>query len=290
MMATLSDNPMRLGLVGLGLMGQALAVRLIAGGFEVLGWDVDEGAREALQAKGGAVAADGADVFACCERVVLSLPESTVVRRVLEAAGELRAGLAVIDTSTGDPKHAVEIARWLAKRKVRYLDATVSGSSAQLAGGTATLMVGGDATTVSRCKDIFAALSKTIFHVGTAGNGARMKLVTNLVLGINRAALAEGLTLAGVLGLDLKQTLEVMRGSMAYSRIMDTKGMKMIEGDFSVQAKLSQHLKDVRLMLAAAEADEMGLPLSEAHRELLERAEAMGYGEMDNSAVIQAYS
>ena len=112
-----------------------------------------------------------------------------------------------------------------------------------------------------------------------------MKLVTNLVLGLNRAALAEGIAFAQQLDLDLAQTLGVMRRSMAYSRIMDTKGEKMITQDFTPQAKLSQHLKDVRLMLAASS---LPLPLSETHRQLLEKAEALGYGEADNSAVIQA--
>ncbi len=93
-----------------------------------------------------------------------------------------------------------------------------------------------------------------------------------------------------MLGLGLAQSLEVLQGSMAYSRIMDTKGMKMIGADFTPQAKLSQHLKDVRLMLQAAEARGLKLPLSEAHRALLERAEAMGCGELDNSAIIKAFS
>jgi 3-hydroxyisobutyrate dehydrogenase-like beta-hydroxyacid dehydrogenase len=113
-----------------------------------------------------------------------------------------------------------------------------------------------------------------------------MKLVTNLVLGLNRAALAEGLAFAQALGLEGAATLEVMRRSMAYSRIMDTKGEKMVLRDFAPQAKLSQHLKDVRLMMEAAE---LTLPLTWAHRALLEKAVALGYGELDNSAVICAY-
>ena len=114
-----------------------------------------------------------------------------------------------------------------------------------------------------------------------------MKLVTNLVLGLNRAALAEGLVLAEELGVDGKQAFDVLRRSMAYSRIMDTKGEKMLTRDFTPQARLSQHLKDVRLILASSR---MPLPLSEAHRALLEKAEALGFGDADNSAVISAYA
>jgi 3-hydroxyisobutyrate dehydrogenase-like beta-hydroxyacid dehydrogenase len=99
--------------------------------------------------------------------------------------------------------------------------------------------------------------------------------------------LAEGLVFADQLGVEGKQALDVLRRSMAYSRIMDTKGEKMLARDFTPQAKLSQHLKDVRLMLAASS---IPLPLSETHRELLEKAEALGFGEADNSALIEAIS
>ena len=116
-----------------------------------------------------------------------------------------------------------------------------------------------------------------------------MKLVSNLVLGLNRAALAEGLAFGSAIGLEPQAVLDVLRGSMAASRIMDTKGRKMIERDYAVQARLTQHLKDVRLMLDAAERLGLSLPLSAAHAELLEQAEAAGFGAVDNSAVIEAY-
>ncbi len=111
--------------------------------------------------------------------------------------------------------------------------------------------------------------------------------MTNLVLGLNRAALAEGLALAEAMGLDLTLTLKALREGAAYSRIMDSKGEKMITGDFDPQARLSQHLKDVRLILKAPRENGMTLPLSETHRQLLEKAETMGLGALDNSAIIK---
>jgi 3-hydroxyisobutyrate dehydrogenase-like beta-hydroxyacid dehydrogenase len=146
--------------------------------------------------------------------------------------------------------------------------------------------VGGDADTFARCEDLWSAFGRTL-HVGVSGDGARLKLVTNLVLGVNRAALAEGLALAEAMGLDLEKTLEVLGSGAAYSRIMDSKGPKMIRGDFTPQARLSQHLKDVRLILQSAQETGITLPLSEAHRQLLERAEAEGFGALDNSALIE---
>ncbi len=148
-------------------------------------------------------------------------------------------------------------------------------------------MVGGGAADFARCAVLFAALGSRAIHVGANGDGARMKLVTNLVLGLNRPALAEGLALAEAMGLDLRQTLHVLQSSAAASRIMDSKGGKMIARDFSPVARLSQHLKDVRLIQQAAAAAGLRLPLTEAHRHLLEQAENAGLGAQDNSALIE---
>ncbi len=263
---------MSTGIIGMGLMGGALMKMTGAS----RGWD--------LEAARCVNAATAAEVFADCDVVFLCLPNSDIVRSTLQAAS-LRAGQIIIDTSTGDPAEMAALGTELDAKGVHYLDATVSGSSAQLLKREVLVMVGGDAATFEQCRDLLLTFGREVVHVGPCGSGAKMKLVTNLVLGLNRAALAEGLAFAQQLDLDWTQTLDVMRRSMAYSRIMDTKGEKMITQDFTPQAKLSQHLKDVRLMLAASA---IPLPLSEAHRELLEKAVALGFGEADNSAVIKA--
>ncbi len=260
------------GIIGMGLMGSALMKMTGA----ERGWDVD--------ASRCVNAATANDVFDHCGIVFLCLPNSDIASSVLRDA-KLRAGQIIIDTSTGDPSEMAALGTELAAQGVHYLDATVSGSSAQLLQHDVLVMVGGEAAVFERCRNLFMKFAREAVHVGPCGSGAKMKLVTNLVLGLNRAALAEGLVFAQQLDLDLTQTLDVMRRSMAYSRIMDTKGEKMIAQDFTPQAKLSQHLKDVRLMLAASS---IPLPLSETHRELLEKAEALGFGDADNSAVIEA--
>lgn len=269
-------------------MGSAMTPRLVAAGFAVLGWDLSVDRRNKLAAtQGSRPASSAAEVFGQCSRVILSLPDSAVVRQVVrDASPSLSSGQILIDTSTGDPATAVELAAELQQRAVAYLDATISGSSAQVAEGAAVFMVGGAPAAFEHCTDLFACLGARTFHTGDSGTGAKMKLATNLVLGLNRAALAEGLAFAAALGLEAALALAILRGSLAYSRIMDTKGEKMLTGDFTPQARLSQHLKDVRLMLAATE---LKLPLSEAHRRLLEQAEAQGWGGLDNSAIIRTY-
>jgi 3-hydroxyisobutyrate dehydrogenase-like beta-hydroxyacid dehydrogenase len=278
------------GLIGVGLLGSALAERLIGGGFRVLGADVDPDRLGALARLGGDVAADASEVVGSCERIVLSLPTSEVVRAVIDGCGTPpRPGSTIIDTTTGRPGDAEAVGLRLAAQGVEYLDATVSGSSAQVRRGEAVLMVGGDAAAFGGCRDLFDALARAAFHVGPIGGGARMKLATNLVLGLNRAALAEGLAFAQSIGLDPAQALEILRAGAAASRVADTKGPRMVAGDFAPEARLSQHLKDVRLILAEARRVGAETPLSLAHLGLLETAEAAGYGDADNSAVIRAF-
>jgi 3-hydroxyisobutyrate dehydrogenase-like beta-hydroxyacid dehydrogenase len=290
MTSSASDRTQRaaVGLIGLGLIGTALADRLLKAGKRVVGWDINPDRVAALRQKGGEIAGGATEVFSSCRRVLLSLPSHREVADVIQAAGaSLSRGLTIIDTSTGDPASTEELAGRLGALGISYLDATISGSSAQVRAGSVTLMVGGDAESVAASADIFESIGQQTFHTGPAGTGAKMKLVTNLVLGLNRAALAEGLAFAGSLGFDPTLSLAVMRGSAAYSRIMDTKGERMVHGDFAPDARLSQHLKDVRLIVDIGRQAGLPMPFSAAHRAVLEEAEAAGYGELDNSAIIK---
>src|SRR5262249_20805376 len=208
---------------------------------------------------------------------------------VAEMGDGLRSGHTLVDTTTGEPEETAALGARLHERGVRYLDATVVGSSAEARAGNVVVLAGGRREDAEACADVFAAFAREWLYVGPWGSGARMKLVVNLVLGLNRAALAEGLTFARRLGLDPSAALAALKAGAAYSRAMDAKGDKMLRGEFTAQAKLSQHLKDVRLILAAGGPVGAALPLSEVHRRLLERAEAAGYGDADNSAIIKAF-
>jgi 3-hydroxyisobutyrate dehydrogenase-like beta-hydroxyacid dehydrogenase len=271
-----------IGLIGLGLMGTAITERLLERGYHVLIWNRTRAKANPLIERG----AEWSDnPLAACDRVIISLYTSDVVESVLEQMRDgLHAGQIVLDTTTGEPAQSAALGARLAARGVQYLDAPISGSSEQTRRGEAMVMVGGERSAFEACSDLWPVLGQKVFYVGPCGSAAKMKLVSNLVLGLNRAALAEGLVFAKAIGVEPAAALEVLRGSMAYSRVMDVKGRKMIEDDFTVQARLSQHLKDVRLILASG----VSLPLSETHRQLLEQAEAMGLGDLDNSAIIKA--
>ncbi len=275
-----------IGVLGLGLMGTAIVERLLEHAYIPHVWNRTRDRAEPLLAR-GALWSD--HPLADCDRVLISLYSSAVVTEVLTPFQEsIRVGQILIDTTTGAPEDSILWANRLRERGASYLDAPISGSSEQTRRGEATVLVSGDQAAFSACQDLWPILGRNVYYVGASGCAARMKLVTNLVLGLNRAALAEGLLLAEAFGFDLASTLRVLQGSAAYSRQMDTKGPKMIAKDFSPQAKLSQHLKDVRLILDAAKANGLALALADTHRQLLERAESLGLGELDNSAIIEA--
>lgn len=275
------------GMIGLGLMGTALTERLLDAGYTVWVYNRTRAKAEPLVARGARWAENP---LAVCERVLISLYTTDTVAEVLDQLSDgLRPGQILIDTTTGEPEQTAGLAARLAARGVQYLDAPISGSSEQTRRGEATAIVGGPLSAFEACRDLFDCCVQRTIYAGASGCGAKMKLVSNLVLGLNRAALAEGLVFARAIGIDVEAALQVLMNSMAYSRIMETKGRKMVENDFHPQARLSQHLKDIRLILAAAAAAGQDLPLTDAHRRLLEAAETAGFGDADNSAIIQAY-
>jgi 3-hydroxyisobutyrate dehydrogenase-like beta-hydroxyacid dehydrogenase len=148
-------------------------------------------------------------------------------------------------------------------------------------------MVGGDKAAFEACSNILEALSEKVFYVGPSGHGSKAKLASNLILGLNRLVLAEGLVFAEKLGLDLAAFLELLKTTPAYSAAMDIKGEKMLKGDFTAQARIRQHHKDVSLILKYAEKTGQELPLSKVHLDVLEKAITAGDADLDNSAVIK---
>ena len=273
------------GLIGTGLFGTALAERLLAGGFPVVVFNRTRAKAEPLLARG---ARWSDNPLADCRRVIFSLFATEQVEQVYDRLGTRHpGGLIVLDTSTSDPQHTIALGTRLAEKAVSYLEAPFSGSSEQTRNYESTALVAGEREPFSACDDLWDCLAAKTFYVGAWGNAARMKLVTNLVLGLNRAALAEGLVFAEAAGLSMEDALQVLLNSPAYSRTMDAKGPKMVRGEFTPQARLAQHIKDVRLILEEAARGGASLPMSDVHLDVLEQAEAAGLGELDNSAIIR---
>ena len=277
------------GVIGLGLMGSALAERIIAAGHQVVANDLRADCCQRLAELGGIAKPTASDVFASARVVVLSLPTSDDVNKVLDSVDRIFPGTRIIDTTTGDPEASARLGQRLAAVKVEYLDATLTGSSQQARAGEVVVTAGGSLEAFHASQWLFRLFARQWFHVGPWGSGATTKLAINLVLGLNRAALAEGLAFGRASGLKLDVLLEILRSGVAYSRAMDHKGPKMIAGDFAAEAKLEQHWKDVRLILEAGQRVGATMPLSHCHEELLADLVRRGFGADDNSCVIRAF-
>jgi 3-hydroxyisobutyrate dehydrogenase-like beta-hydroxyacid dehydrogenase len=277
-------------IIGLGLMGEVYAKRLIDAGIAVTGFDIDPARRARLKDIGGMPADSIAALAKAARSIIVAVfntdqVEDVIENHLLPALGD-GSNKIVLCMSTCDPDQVAALASRVIPRGIRYLDVPVSGTSDQVRRGDGVALIGGDTTIADDVADVFDALFARRFHVGKIGDGGRAKLAVNLILGLNRLALAEGLVFAERLGLDPAAFLEVARGSASYSQVMETKGPKMVRGDFSPEGRARQTLKDVHLMLEQAAAAGQKLKMLELHAEVLEACVKAGEADLDNSVVI----
>jgi len=281
----------RVGIVGMGLMGQAFVHNMRKSQFIVQGYDVDPRRMDDLKNEGGHPVDTPADAAKGVSCLITSLPNSAIVREavhgtngILEGAEE---GLCVCDTTTSRPDDSERISAELAERGIKFLDAAVSGTSTMAQAGDLIVIAGGNQADFEACRPVFAGFSRAAYYMGPAGSGARTKLVINLILGGNRLALAEGLILGDKMGLGLDNLLEVVKDGASGSKTMVDKGPKMISGDYSKQGQIKTALKDTRLMIE--EGQRVGAPmlLTNTYTQILQAAYEKGYAEKDTVAFIE---
>ena len=275
------------GVIGLGLIGSALTRRLLAANLNVVGHDPDAGKRRELATSGMIPADNAAELWARCARILIAVFDTAQVEAVLAEAPS-HGNYTVLICSTCDPKRIAELGPVAAAKNIAVLEAPISGTSRQVASGDGVLLLGGDEEVADRQDDIFRAVAKRTYRMGVLGNGNRAKLAINLILGLNRAALAEGLVLAETLGLSPAALLDAARGSAAHSQVMDIKGDPMVRGDFTPVGRVAQSAKDFRLIVGAAHVAGQSLPFGSTYLELMEECIALGEGDLDNSAIIRA--
>lgn len=282
------------GVVGAGLMGSALCARLIKAGFDVQVYDVDVAKSVALTALGATLADSLADMVVRCPVIVLAVFNTDQVEQVIEGDGGIlqcsvgRSPI-VICTSTCDPDRLAALDARGRGRGLRLLEVPMSGTSRQVAIGDGVGLVGGDRTLMDEAAPLLDAFCAKRHFLGDMGNGSRAKLAVNLILGLNRAAIAEGLVFAERLGLEREAFLQVARESAAYSSVMETKGVLMARRAFlDPQSRVDQSLKDFHLMLEQAGTLGQALPFAQVYARMLESCVAQGQAEWDNAAIVEA--
>lgn len=285
--------PQTVGVIGLGLMGTALSRNLIAADYGVVGYDVRDEQMKALVGGGGQAAGSPAEVAKQADAVITALPNAAIVESSLlgplGVAEGARPGVVAIEMSTVAPETSRALARRLTDRGIPMLDAPVSGTSGMVAKRDCVIMVGGDRAVFDRCRSILDALSRKTFYIGASGAGAQLKLVTNLIMGVNSLVTAEGLALGMKAGLDPRLMLEVLRESAAGSRMLEVRGPLMVDRHYDAQMKIEMFLKDIALILENGQHLKMPLPLATVMQHMFTVAYTDGRGLQEMAAVIEVY-
>lgn len=282
---------MRVGIVGMGLMGQAFILNMRKSGFSVQGFDIDPARMDDLKRMGGQPVDSPAAAARGVNWVITSLPNSGIVREAVLGAGGIAEGaaegLTITDTTTSRPEDSERISGELAGRGIRFLDSAVSGTSTMARAKDLIVIAGGKKEDFEACRPVFDGFSRAAYYMGPVGSGARTKLVINLVLAGNRLALAEGLVLGEKGGLELNSLLTVLQDGACSSKTMIDKGPKMLLADYSKQGQIKTALKDSRLMIE--QGQRLGAPMlmTNIWSQLLQAAYEKGYAEKDSVAFIE---
>jgi 3-hydroxyisobutyrate dehydrogenase-like beta-hydroxyacid dehydrogenase len=283
----------RVGFIGLGIMGSRMAASLRRGGFEVTVWNRTAAKAAQWAAEhGGDVAASPAQLAARSDVVITMVVEGDDVRTVLlgddGVAAGAAPGLLCIDMSTIAPRETRQIAEELAKARVRFMDAPVTGSAPKAQDATLTIMAGGEAEDFRRARPLFEAMGKLVVHVGPLGHGEMVKLINNAVAAANAVTVGEALLVGSAAGVDLDALEEVMRAGSGASAMLELKAAPMRAHDFTTLFKLEHMLKDVRLCLDEAQAAAVPFPAAARARDVLSAALARRLGEADFAGLLEA--
>jgi 2-hydroxy-3-oxopropionate reductase len=282
---------MKIGFIGLGIMGRPMALNLKAGGHELV---VPERASLTEEVRAAArVVATPRDVAAACEVLILMVPDTPDVDAVLfgadGAAEGLQSGSLVIDMSSISPIETKVFAQRVNEKGCEYLDAPVSGGEVGARQATLTIMVGGPDTAFARAKPLFDLMGKNITHVGPEnGAGQTCKVANQIIVALNIQAVSEALVFASKAGADPAKVRAALMGGFATSRILEVHAERMINGTFNPGIKIKLHQKDLNLALSSAKALNLALPNTAVAQQMFASCMAHGGGELDHSALVTA--
>ena len=284
---------MKIGMIGLGIMGKPMARNILAGGWqELYVWNRSPGPAEELAAA-GAVSATKEQIGRECDVILTMLPDSPQVLSVMLGEGGvaqyMHAGQVFIDMSSINPVSSRQIAAELAKIGVEMLDAPVSGGEPKAVDGTLSFMVGGKQEVFDRFKPLLMAMGSSVIRCGEVGAGNTAKLANQIVVACNIQAVAEALTLAQKAGVDPAVVVEAIKGGLAGSTVMNAKAPMMIAGNDRPGFKIDLHIKDLKNALDCAHAVGAPLPMTAEAMEVLQTISHDGGGSKDHSAMAQYY-
>ena len=278
------------GIIGLGIMGSAIATNLIKNGFTVVGFDIDEDKKKVMQERGATIAKSPADVAAQVDIAFTSLPTVAALDQVVSGSGGLaqsgKKGLVVCEFSTfpiADKERARDA---LAEKDIILMDCPLSGTGAQAQVGDLSVYVSGEKSGYDKCGNVFDGFSRSNYYLGEFGNGSRMKFVANLLVAIHNVSAAEAFVLGMKSGLDPEMIYKVIKDGAGNSRMFEIRGPMMVEGDYS-EATMSINMwqKDLKIIMEFAAALGSPAPLLSASAPIYHAALSQGRGSEDTASV-----
>ena len=282
---------LRVGYIGLGLMGKSVARNILKAGFPLVVFNRSKGKVDELVAEGALAATSPADVARQVDVVFTNLPDSPDVMNVVFGedgiASTIRAGSIFVDNSTIKPSVAQEIARrLLAEKQVHALDAPVSGGDIGAKNGTLTIMVGGDAEALEKVMPVLLATGKKVTHIGAAGSGQVCKAANQIMVAAQMVAMGELLVFSKKCGADPEKVVEAIKSGAAQCWTLDVKPPRLFVGNREPGFKSSMQSKDLGIVMESAKEFGVPLPTTAVNAQLFQAMLQNGMGDNDNSAVV----
>ena len=284
---------MKIGFVGLGIMGKPMVKNLLTAGHQVLAYDIVKDNVDSAVAMGAEGAASAAGVAKECNVIITMLPNGPQVKEavlgsggVLEAA---RAGSVIVDMSSIAPGVAQEICAACAEKNVKMIDAPVSGGEPKAIDGTLSIMVGGEKAVFDQVYDILLVMGASAVHCGEIGAGNTAKLANQIIVALNIAAVSEAFMLSTKAGVAPEKVFDAIKGGLAGSTVMNAKLPMILDGNFNPGFKIDLHIKDLANALDTGHDVGAPLPLTAIVMEVMQLLRADDYGQKDHSAIAKYY-
>jgi len=285
---------MKIGFVGLGIMGKPMVKNLLKAGHTVVVFDLNKASVEEVVAAGAVAGTSASDVASRVPLVITMLPNSPHVKAVVMGEDGVlcgaKEGTILIDMSSIAPLASQEVEKACSAKKVRMLDAPVSGGEPKAVDGTLAIMVGGDKDLFEEVKDLLLVMGATAVHCGSIGAGNTTKLANQIIVALNIAAVAEAFTLVKKAGVDPSLVFDAIKGGLAGSTVMNAKAPMMMDSNFKPGFKVDLHIKDLANAMDTGHGIGSPLPLTASVREMMETLHADGFGGDDHSALARYYA
>ena len=283
---------MKIGMIGLGIMGKPMAKNLLKAGYDLTVSDLNKASVEEVVAA-GAKTATNAEIGETCDLVLTMVPNSPQVKAVMlgenGVAAHMKPGSVFIDMSSINPVASKEIAAELAKKNIEMLDAPVSGGEPKAIDGTLSFMVGGKQEVFDKYKAVLEAMGSSVVRCGDVGAGNTTKLANQIIVACNIQAVAEAFTMAQKAGVDPQLVFEASKGGLAGSTVMNAKAPRMIAGNDKPGFKIDLHIKDLNNALDCAHTVGAPVPMTAQVQEILQWLHNHEGGQKDHSAIAQYY-